>query len=1204
MRLVLRFRIFIIISLAVLLISAAVVFSLLRAVLPYATGYKNEIQQEISQQIGLPVEIESIDAAIHWFSPRLKLIGVSVYDEKNKVPLFNFKEAFVELDVIASIMHNDFIVNDIGLVGADLSIERLTENEWLIQGIKFTSDGASELPEQFIYMLQNADYLLHDSNIYFQDHTGEKLNLSLLDINMDVSNSFNNHRIKFSMNLPEEYGGSLAIVADLQGEHDSLDGEVYIEAQKVNVEQWNKKFKFLQQYQLDTILDVNLWATISGSDIQSLVAQVVSRDLSITNEQNSQRWSTPYLTTNFRYQKQGELWNLAVSNFYFGTEVDARWEQPVTILASDDGESYNLSADFLRLTDLQQIVDVVLTPELKKKFDVPDVINKYELKADVYNLNLQVSKEAPAETIYPQISAEATINDFSMHDSDNEIKLTGLDAAIQYENNAAIIELQTSNAVIEMNKLLRNPVSAEILQGRLTLQRNADCWLIETGKLQLKNAHINSFSRFKLKLSAEKNIFIDAQTDFYDAYGKHATHYLPVGIMKPKLINWLDMAVTDGYVPSGSFILYGDLGSFPYQRHDGVFQVLFSASDINMKFMEDWPVLKQASGLIKFNNLSLFVTRAKGKTQGVELFNGYAEFLNLKKPHLTVKTEARGKNELMQSYVWNSPLDDILGNTLRLFQFEGSNDLKLTIDVPLDKKKVDVAIDGHLNFIDTQIYYPALGYELSGINGVVDFTRESVFAESIVASINNRPVSINAFTENGDTGRQIVFNLDGVIEPDYLLQRYTWIPKDWLSGYAEWSMSFEVPYKPDEYLVHVTASSKLQNVVMNMSDRVHTKNPRNLLFTTDINIIDSSDLQVTARLSRKQDTGSEKDTVVDLFAVRNQEKTWSFNVKSDYMTGKGQVTEGLGKGTQIKLDIEEVDVHALFVTKNGQAGKPLNPADFPPLNWKAKKVLWDDWTFTDVELVTSWHEHGMLINTFSLTGPAMTFDARGSWLTSWNGVHETVMQGELTSSNCGVTLVGLGYQRSLDRCDYKASFNSKWPAEPYRLSWAIMKGETSFEMNDGEILEVDPGAGGRLLGLLNIFKLANRLAFDFDDVTKKGFSFDNIKGDFEFSNGDGSLKNFDVSASAADINMFGRIGMVEHDYGLLMRVKPHTDSLTFAGGALLGGVVVGAGLALIQKVFDLGVIGHNVYSITGTWDEPIIEKIVERSQDTTDDDDL
>jgi len=167
-----------------------------------------------------------------------------------------------------------------------------------------------------------------------------------------------------------------------------------------------------------------------------------------------------------------------------------------------------------------------------------------------------------------------------------------------------------------------------------------------------------------------------------------------------------------------------------------------------------------------------------------------------------------------------------------------------------------------------------------------------------------------------------------------------------------------------------------------------------------------------------------------------------------------------------------------------------------------------------------------------------------------------------------------------------------------------MRGTTSFEMKDGEILTVDPGAGGRLLGLLNIFELANRLAFDFDDVTREGFSFSSIKGDFEFIDGDGSLKNFDVSAAAADINMFGSIGMVNHDYGLLMRVKPHTDTLTFAGAALLGGVAVGAGIALIQKVFDLGVIGHNVYSITGTWDQPVIEKIVERSQDTTDDEDF
>ena len=85
--------------------------------------------------------------------------------------------------------------------------------------------------------------------------------------------------------------------------------------------------------------------------------------------------------------------------------------------------------------------------------------------------------------------------------------------------------------------------------------------------------------------------------------------------------------------------------------------------------------------------------------------------------------------------------------------------------------------------------------------------------------------------------------------------------------------------------------------------------------------------------------------------------------------------------------------------------------------------------------------------------------------------------------------------------------------------------------------------------------------------------------------------------------MFGSIGLAKQDYNLLMHVKPHTDRLTFAGGVLIGGVAVGAGLALIQKIFDLGVIGHNVYSITGTWSDPVTEKIVDKTQSTTEEED-
>jgi uncharacterized protein YhdP len=1190
MRWFFRLRVYIIIFLAVMLISAAVLFSVLRAVLPHATGYKNEIQQEISQQLGLPVEIDSIDAAIHWFSPRLKLIHVSVFDEKYKVPLFNFRQAFVELDVIASILRQEIIIADVGLIGADISIEKLSESEWMIQGIKFTSEGSSELPDKFLYMIQNADYLLHDSNIYYQDHTGEKLNISLLDVNIDVENSFNNHDIKFSMNLPEAFGKSLVVVANLSGEIESLDGDVYIEAHQLKLKKWNEKFKLLKTHQVDAILDINLWVTLENNDVQTLSTHLISNDLSIKNVVTAKSWKTDFVSSNIRYVYDDDHWNVVVTDFYFGKELKAAWGRPITIMASDDDDHFYLSADFLRVNDLQLIAEAVLT---KDSLSDLEKVKAYQLQADIYNLNVRLPKDTSKDQLLDKLYLDASIVDFSMHAKADEIAVTGIDASLLYDKHRAEIDMVTHDSEFELKKLFRAPLFFETISGTLTLAYLNDSWKIRSNRLQLKNSHINTFSRLNIEFSSAENIFIDAQTDFYDAYGKYASQYLPVGVMSDELVDWLDMAVTDGYVPSGTFILHGNLSDFPYHEKNGIFQVLFSAQDINMQFLEDWPLLTDASAVVKFNNLSLVVSDAKGKTHDAELYNGFAEIKNLTDPYLTVATDAHGKNDDIQSYVWSSPLREFLGASMRLFQFEGESDLNLKIDVPLNMEEIEVVIDGHLNFIDSVMYYPELGYEVTDINGVVAFTSNSVFADSINAKIQNKPIIINAFTRDGDSGNEVVFHLDGVVAADYLLQQYDWIPKDWISGESKWAIDIEIPYEPDDYLVHINANSYLNKVAIQVSDKVQKAPDRQLSFAAEIDVLENDGLHVEAII---------KDNL-DLYAVRDENKLWNFDIKSGYITGKGAFTEGLDKDTQVKLDLENVNLHALFVSENQKQSQSLRPVDFPPLNWNVKKVLWDDWVFTDVKVETNWHKHGMLINTLSLNGPAMTFDARGTWLTSWSGAHETVLQGDITSSNFGETLTGLGFERSIDRSKYKATFESKWPAEPYSLSWRIMKGKTVFEMKEGEILEVDPGAGGRILGLLNIFKLANRLVFDFDDVTREGFSFDTINGEFEFVNGDGSLKNFNVSAAAADINMFGSIGLINRDYGLLMRVKPHTDTLTFAGTALLGGVVVGAGIALIQKVFDLGVIGHNVYSITGSWDDPEIEKIVEKTPGITEEDD-
>ena len=1272
-----HFRVSLIILLSVILISAAVIFSVLRAALPYATGYKVEIQQEISRQIGLPVEIGSIDAAIHWFSPRLKLLNVSVFDKAHKLHIFDFKEAFVELDTTASLLRGELIVGNVGLIGTKISIEKLSDKDWLVQGIKFSSEGKNELPEQLLYMLKNSDYLLHDSDIYYQDHTGDKLNISLLDVNVNVVNRFNTHNIKISTNLPDEYGKDIAIVANLKGDFDSLYGDIYVEANAVDVNQWNNKFKFLKNYELDSIVDVAVWSTLQGNEISQLTTHFSASDFSIQNSVTNKYWKTNFLTADIDYVLAGRNRQLSISNFYFGDESQEKWGRPINVLSSEDKNNYYFNADFIHLSDLHDIAEVVFDGDVLGK-DISEQYNKikdYGLQGDIYNLSLRLAKQelvqklikekplesssvdmqvATVQEVGPQevedsetkqyniesdnahlvetstvdvkdflarLYVDATIYDFSMRDEVNKFSVEGIDVVIHHENNVANVSFFTNDAVVELNKLFRNPLVADVILGDVFFtfsdnEKTVSSWELDSEKLQIKNQDINTFTRLNLQSVAKGPIKADVQTDFYNAAIKSTHKYLPVGIMKKGLVSWLDSAVTNGYVPSGQFILNGDLNDFPYRENNGVFQVLFSAKNFDMKYLGDWPVLKNTSAKLKFNSMSLDVTDVKSTTKNASLYAGSARIKNLTDAYINVIANVRGSNENIQSYIWSSPLDKKLGDTMRLFQLGGNSDLSLKIGIPLQNKDGDVRVDGRLVFDNAEIYYPEMSYSINQINGTLDFTNDTIFSDSIEAYIEGNPVLLSANTHLTDSGQEISFHLDGVINADYLLRHYKWVPDNWLSGSSFWSIDFELPADRDSELLRIDASSSLDNVVVNVSDAVHKKTGEELELNAKVKVLKNNKLTIDVKaLDTKENNVKEK--TFEFYAKLNENKVWNIDVESDYLEGIAEFSSGLDQNSQITLDLDKINLSALLVADKVGAGegktkKSLKPTDFPSLDWKAKSVIWDDWAFTGAILKTDWNQYGMLINTFVLNATAFAFDGTGSWLISSDKSseassqmsHETVLKGKITSGNIGDALTAFGYERSLNRSGFDSEFTIKWPAEPYALTWDAIKGDASFDMRDGEILEVEPGAGGRLLGLMNIFKLTNRLAFNFGDVYRKGFSFDSIKGGIEFSGGHGSLKKFDISAPAADINMFGNIGLVKRDFNLLMHVKPHTDTLTFAGGVLVGGVVVGAGLALLQKIFDLGVIGHSVYSITGSWSDPITEEIVEKTQSTSEDDEL
>lgn len=400
-------------------------------------------------------------------------------------------------------------------------------------------------------------------------------------------------------------------------------------------------------------------------------------------------------------------------------------------------------------------------------------------------------------------------------------------------------------------------------------------------------------------------------------------------------------------------------------------------------------------------------------------------------------------------------------------------------------------------------------------------------------------------------------------------------------------MGIHVPYTEEEYQVRVSADSDMGDVSLNISDGLQKKSGSKLPVDIEVFVFEES-LKIDA-VSKDRFT---------INAERDYKNIWAVDVSSNLISGKAIFEQGMSTDSTVFMNLDSVTLHAFATRKAGSGINTLLPSNIPSLELRAKQLYWDDWVFSNSMLFSDWHPQGMVVKELKIEGPSLLIDAQGSWLYSWQHKHESNFKINASSQNLGIALKKMEIFKDLERTKLNSTSDWQWQGAPYSFSWAKAKGSSEVQLSDGEMQEVDPGAGGRLLGLFNVLQLPKRVALDFDDVYKEGFVFDDVTADFKLKDGNATSSRIDINAAAAKIRMFGRIGMHDRDYDLEVLVKPHSSAATFTGGTLAGGPVFGASLVLIQKLLGLDKATYDQYAITGQWNDPIVTQISKRKAET------
>ena len=228
----------------------------------------------------------------------------------------------------------------------------------------------------------------------------------------------------------------------------------------------------------------------------------------------------------------------------------------------------------------------------------------------------------------------------------------------------------------------------------------------------------------------------------------------------------------------------------------------------------------------------------------------------------------------------------------------------------------------------------------------------------------------------------------------------------------------------------------------------------------------------------------------------------------------------------------------------------------------------------------------------NLTTPEATLKATGVWSGKAASRHVD-LQFNFDVADSGALLKRLGLPGTIK--DGKGTLQGRvaWLGSPLALHYPSLTGQIKLDMSRGQFLKAEPGVG-RLLSVLSLQSLPRRLTLDFRDVFSEGFAFDSLGGDALIQEGVMSSQNMQMKSVLALVSMEGSADLAKETQNLRVLVLPDINA---GGVSLLAAIVnpiVGAATYLAQLVLRRPVIAAATkeFKIEGSWRDPKVTAVV------------
>lgn len=814
-----RWIIYTILSLLALMVIIAAVIRF--AIFPNINQYKNDISAQITEKIGLKTTIGNIVTGWDGISPKVLISEIDIYDNNNKSALHleNVKGTFSWLSIPMLHPHLSYI----SLNKPKLHIHRKTNGSITIAGIPLAGEGE---PDFANWILSQANIRVKNAVIIWQDDLRKAPALSLDKVNLTLSNPawrkiFGQHLVSVSalpsigtqhpINANARFFGR--DVSKIKSWHGSID----LEAKDIDLTVWKPWLDYpmdLQSGSGNTIVSVNF----SNKKVDKIKAEIELHDMQGRLNQDTQPFNADFFSGLVTWEKTQKATTITAKNIKLKVENKLNIDggsgfishtiknQKPWVNASLKLNTFNL--DFL--TTLQQVITL---PD-----NISQPLNGLSPQGNLTNLsfNLQGNPQNPNHYQFASTFKSLSINPYK------EIPgFKNLSGKLNANEDNGTLELMSTNASLDFKDVLRWPIPAKELNGKITWHQTRGKLKVIANDIYIANEHINGAINASYDMNGIKGGYLNLTGKFENGDAKFAPFYYPT-IMGKDTMDWLDSSILSGKANDIQLTIKGNLDDFPYvdkqNKPDlklGIFSVSARISDAVLEYGKDWPSINGLGLDLLFEGNSMELIADKGKIFNLNIIKGKATIPQLNTyganaQVLNIEGEGEGAIAEGIKFINASPVKEVtLGFTDDL-RTNGNGKLNLSLSLPLNNIE-DSTYKGEYTISNGTMYAnPQLGLpEISHIDGKLAFNESGINAKDVRGQILGGPVQFNLNTEPDTT---ISINAKGTVTDAGIRDFTTNALTEALSGSTNWTAVIAVK-KP---VLNLNIQSDLKGLAINL----------------------------------------------------------------------------------------------------------------------------------------------------------------------------------------------------------------------------------------------------------------------------------------------------------------------------------------------------------------------------------------------------